>query len=157
RSARSRSKRPRRALSRSTRPRWSAPKPAIAPHSSRFVLCRRWFRSRATRPAPLSTAIRTRSPISPMFGHSPATRHHATRTGSLLAPEALTKARRSAAALGVVVVVLSLAPLAVIAARKPQTLPPLHRASSLPPKIRSIPYPRLQWPLEIGGGQYAPV
>ena len=66
--------------------------------------------------------------------------------------------RRSAAALGVVAVALSLAPLAAIAARKAHApSPPSHRASSLPTKIRRVPYPQLEWPLEIGGTQYAPV
>ena len=45
--------------------------------------------------------------------------------------------------------VLSLAPLVAFAAR--------HARSSPPTPSRTIPYPRLPWPLEIGGSQYAPV
>jgi membrane-bound lytic murein transglycosylase A len=56
------------------------------------------------------------------------------------------------ATLCVLVVALSLAPFSVTAARKAYT----NRASQ-PPKVRSIPYPRLEWPLEISGSQYVPV
>src|SRR5665647_813500 len=99
-------------------------------------------------------AIRIRSPISPMFGHSPATRLHAIRTGSWLAREALTNARgirRYAAAFCVIALAMSLAPLAAIAARK------LHPAHTTERAQRHLPYPRLEWPLQISGSQYAPV
>jgi membrane-bound lytic murein transglycosylase A len=49
----------------------------------------------------------------------------------------------------VVAVVLSLAPLVAFAAR--------HGHSSPPSPPRVIPYPRLDWPLEISGSQYTPV
>ena len=52
---------------------------------------------------------------------------------------------------------LPLAPLAAIAARKAQTSFPTHRAISLLPRIRPLPYPRLEWPIEISGAQYIPV
>ena len=56
--------------------------------------------------------------------------------------------RRTAAALCVIVIALILAPLAAIAARK-------LRASY--PVVRPVPYPRLEWPLEIDGSQYVPL
>jgi membrane-bound lytic murein transglycosylase A len=71
-----------------------------------------------------------------------------------LAREALTNARgvkRYAIAFCVVVLVLSLAPLAAIAARK------LHPARTSEPAHRRLPYPPLEWPLQISGSQYAPV
>ena len=71
-----------------------------------------------------------------------------------MAREALTNARgvkRYAIAFCVVVLVLSLAPLAAIAARK------LHPAHTSEPAHRRLPYPRLEWPLQISGSQYAPV
>src|SRR6202035_3089353 len=108
-------------------------------------------------------AIRTRSPTSPMFGHSPATPHHAIRTGSWLAPEALTdtvRVRRLAAALGVIAIALTLmtlAPFAAMAARRAHTPPGSHGERSHLPKVRPVPYPRLEWPLEISGSQYSPL
>src|ERR1700733_4869398 len=85
-----------------------------------------------------------------MFGHLPATSRHAIRTGSWLAREALTNARgRPYAGAFCVIAVLSLAPLVAFAAR--------HARSSPPPSSRMVPYPRLAWPLEISGSQYAPV
>src|SRR6202047_4964947 len=152
--ARRTSRKPRPDSCRSTRPSSSVPRRAIARRSSPCVLCRRWCLSPATRPARLSTAIRIRSPISPMFGHSLGTRLHAIRTGSWSAREALTNARgirRYAAAFCVVAMVLSLAPFAAIAARK---LHPAHTAASAP---RHLPYPPLEWPLQINGSQYVPV
>jgi len=50
-----------------------------------------------------------------------------------------------------------LAPLAAMAARKAHTAPASHRASSRLPVVRPVPYPRLEWPLEINGSQYAPL
>ncbi|HWX07113.1 MAG TPA: murein transglycosylase A, partial [Bradyrhizobium sp.] len=92
-----------------------------------------------------------------MFGHSPATRLHAIRTGSWLAPEALTdtrRLRRYAAAFCGAAVALSLIPLAAIAARPAHHARPAN-AQRIEP--RHLPYPRLEWPLEIGGSQYAPL
>src|ERR1700726_3744101 len=93
-----------------------------------------------------------------MFGHSPATRPHAIRTGSWLAPEALTNAggiRRYAAAFCLIAV--ALAPFAVYAARRAHHPPPTDNAREHLPNARPLPYPRLEWPLEISGSQYAPV
>src|SRR6202165_730224 len=95
-----------------------------------------------------------------MFGHSPATLPHAIRTGSWWAREALTDARgirRYAAAACVIAVALSLAPFGAVAAR---TVRPHHPAPRAPPHLpspRVVPHPRLAWPLEISGSQYAPV
>ena len=69
-----------------------------------------------------------------------------------MAREALTdgrRLRRYAAALGVIAFALSLAP--AIAARK------LHTAPAAQSVHRHLPYPRLDWPLQISGSQYAPV
>jgi membrane-bound lytic murein transglycosylase A len=71
-----------------------------------------------------------------------------------LVREALTNARgvkRYAIAFCVIALVLSLAPLAAIAARK------LHPAHTAEPARRHLPYPALEWPLQISGSQYAPV
>src|SRR5258706_6298454 len=89
-----------------------------------------------------------------MFGHLPATLPHAIRTGSWLAREALPSARgfrRCATAFCVIAAALSTAPLD---ARGTQTS---HRVRPHLPNPRSIPYPRLAWPLEISGSQYIPV
>src|SRR5215213_10970966 len=94
-----------------------------------------------------------RSPISPMSGHSPATRVLAIRTGSWLAPEARPEARRLAGlAFGAIALACSLAPVDGLAARhgRPQK-------SSHPPPVRQLPYPELELPFQINGGQYAPV
>src|SRR5215212_8784699 len=94
-----------------------------------------------------------RSPISPMSGHSPATRVLAIRTGSWLAPEARPEARRLAGlAVGAIALACSLAPVDSLAARhgRPQK-------SSHPPPVRQLPYPELELPFQINGGQYAPV
>src|SRR4051794_12074979 len=83
-----------------------------------------------------------RSPISPMFGHLPATLPRAIRTGSWLAREARTKAPgsgRIAAARWTIAAALWLIPFTAEAAR-------LH-----------VPYPPLVWPMEITGSQYEPV
>jgi membrane-bound lytic murein transglycosylase A len=50
-----------------------------------------------------------------------------------------------------------LAPLAAMAARKVHTLSILRSARPYLPNARPIPYPRLEWPLEISGSQYAPL
>ena len=71
-----------------------------------------------------------------------------------MAREALTDARRLrryAAAFCVIAFALSLAPFAATAARK------LHHARAAPAMQRHLPYPPLDWPLQISGSQYAPV
>src|SRR6266404_4415778 len=96
-------------------------------------------------------ATRIRSPISPMSGHSPATRRLAIRTGSWLAPEALTNTRNLArVALAVIAVLSLLVPLGALAARHLRHVHP-HQ-----PTPRALPYPQLEWPLQISGGQYLP-
>ena len=74
-----------------------------------------------------------------------------------MAPEALTdtrRLRRYAAAFFSVAVALSLIPLAAIAARSAHHARPANARRIEP---RHLPYPRLEWPLEIGGSQYAPL
>jgi membrane-bound lytic murein transglycosylase A len=51
----------------------------------------------------------------------------------------------------VIALALSLTPFAVNAARR------AHGARAHLPDARTIPYPRLEWPLEISGSQYAPL
>ena len=71
-----------------------------------------------------------------------------------MAPEALTNARgikHYAAAFCVIAVALALVPFAADAARR------AYSARVHVPDARPIPYPRLEWPLEISGSQYAPV
>ena len=75
-----------------------------------------------------------------------------------MAREAPTDARavkRYAAALCGIAVALSLLPLSAFAAHR--THHPSHGARPHLPAARPVPYPRLAWPLEISGGQYAPV
>ena len=75
-----------------------------------------------------------------------------------MAPEARTnQLRRYAAAIVVIVVGLSMIPLAAMAARKARTLLAPQGAHWRPPPPRSIPYPRLEWPLVVSGGQYMPL
>jgi len=77
-----------------------------------------------------------------------------------LAPEALTntaRVRRLVAAFGVMAIALTIAPFAATAARRAHTPAGSHGERSHLPKPRPIPYPRLEWPLEISGSQYAPV
>src|SRR3954468_22790049 len=105
-------------------------------------------------------AMRTRLPISPMFGLLPATLLHAIRTGSWLAPEAPTNARgfkRYAAALSAIAVLLLQAPPAAYGLRLGHAPRKAHSAHLHVPDPRPLPYPQLAWPLEISGGQYAPV
>jgi membrane-bound lytic murein transglycosylase A len=74
-----------------------------------------------------------------------------------LALEALTnRARRYGATLGVMVLALSVIPLAAMAARKARTslVARTHSPSQAP---RQIPYPRLEWPIVVNGGQYTPL
>src|SRR4051812_14689784 len=99
-------------------------------------------------------ATRTRLPISPMSGHSPAIRLLAIRTGSWLAPEALNSTRRLVGfAFAVIAVALSTAPSDAFAARHARS----HLTSHRQPHPRSLPYPQLEWPLQISGSQYAPL
>src|ERR1700759_2873106 len=104
-------------------------------------------------------AIRTRWPTLPTYGRLPATAPHAIRTGSWLAPEAPTDLRfrrRFVAALCVTVGVLSLIPLAELAARTYRT----HRAAPARQPVaapRALPYPQLELPLAINGSQYLPL
>jgi len=74
-----------------------------------------------------------------------------------LAPEAPTNARgirHYAVAFCVIAVALSLTPLAVYAAHRAHLA---HSARVHVPETRPVPYPRLEWPLEISGSQYLPV
>jgi membrane-bound lytic murein transglycosylase A len=74
-----------------------------------------------------------------------------------LAREALTDARRFgryAVAACLIAAALSLSPLAAGAAR---VLHSRHVAQPDAPRPRLIPYPALDWPLQISGSQYAPV
>src|SRR4030088_2105726 len=112
-------------------------------------------------PAGLSTAIRIRSQISPMFGLSPATLPHAIRTGSWSEREALTDARVfercAGAAFLVVALAASLILIRPVAARPGHSQRALHMVQVHQPAARPLHYPRLAWPLEISGTQYAPV
>src|SRR5580692_2240342 len=93
-----------------------------------------------------------------MSGHSLATRLRAILIGSWLAREALTNhARRHAAVLSVTVLALTLIPLAAMAARKMHTSLAARSMSLQPPAPRVIPYPQLEWPLVVNGGQYTPL
>jgi peptidoglycan lytic transglycosylase A len=74
-----------------------------------------------------------------------------------LAREALTNARgigRYAAAVCVIAVTLSMATPAAHAARGTHIS---HSPRPHLPTSRPVPYPRLAWPLEVSGSQYAPV
>jgi membrane-bound lytic murein transglycosylase A len=77
-----------------------------------------------------------------------------------LAREALTNARgvgRYAIAFSVIAAALALVPLVAHGARSLHTPRTAPSARPHPPDARHVPYPRLAWPLEIAGGQYAPV
>jgi membrane-bound lytic murein transglycosylase A len=70
-----------------------------------------------------------------------------------LAPEARPNARRLAGlAFGVIALACSLAPVDALAARHARSQKP-----SRPPAVRHLPYPELESPFQINGGQYAPV
>jgi len=71
-----------------------------------------------------------------------------------LAPEALTRSRNLARfASGLIAIALSLASLDAYAARHAR-----HGRPHLPPPpARALPYPSLELPLQISGGQYAPL
>jgi membrane-bound lytic murein transglycosylase A len=64
--------------------------------------------------------------------------------------------RHVAAALGVIAAV-ALAPFAANAARKAHAARLAHGVRSQPVAVRALPYPQLEWPIEITGSQYAPV
>ena len=64
--------------------------------------------------------------------------------------------RRIAAALGLVVLALSVIPLAPMAARKIRASLSAHPHAAARAS-RPIPYPRLEWPIVIHGGQYIPL
>ena len=75
-----------------------------------------------------------------------------------MVPEAPTdRVRRYGVALGVVVLALTVIPLAAMAARKGRMSFASHGSHSQPPAPRPIPYPWLEWPLVINGGQYVPL
>src|SRR6476659_3655966 len=102
-------------------------------------------------------ATRIRSPISPMSGHSPATQAPAIRIGSWLAPEAPADApslagRLARLALAAMAITWSHAPLNAFAARYARPHPHPHPATSRP-----LPYPRVEFPLQISGSQYTTV
>jgi len=65
--------------------------------------------------------------------------------------------RRYAAVLGVMVLALTVIPLAETAARKVHTSLAARRTHSQPQAPRVIPYPQLEWPLVVNGGQYIPL
>jgi len=65
--------------------------------------------------------------------------------------------RAASASLAVIALAAALIPLGAIAARKVQSSLPLRGTHSSPPTPRTIPYPRLEWPIEINSGQYMPV
>jgi len=55
------------------------------------------------------------------------------------------------------VLALSIIPLAAMAARKVRTSLMARGTHSQLPPPRAIPYPRLEWPIVVNGGQYAPL
>ena len=65
--------------------------------------------------------------------------------------------RHGAATLGVIAVALALIPLGAMAARKVHSSLASRDTHAHLPAPRSIPYPRLEWPVEINGGQYMPL
>jgi membrane-bound lytic murein transglycosylase A len=70
-----------------------------------------------------------------------------------LAPEARPDARRLAGlAFGVIALACSLVPVDALAGRHARSQNSLH-----PPSVRHLPYPELELPFQISGGQYAPV
>jgi len=71
-----------------------------------------------------------------------------------LAPEALNSTRSLVGfAFAVIAVALSIAPSDAFAARHARS----HLTSHRQPHPRSLPYPQLEWPLQISGSQYAPL
>src|SRR5215471_462721 len=101
-------------------------------------------------------AIRTRSPTLRMSGPLPGIPPHAIRTGSWLAREAVTKSvrlNRGLAVLYVAAAVQAFVPFLAFAAHRHHT----RAAAAHAPVPRSVPYPRLDLPLQINGGQYVPI
>jgi len=75
-----------------------------------------------------------------------------------LALEALTNhARRYAAVISVTVLALTVIPLTAMAARKMHTSLAARSTNPQIPAPRVIPYPQLEWPLVVNGGQYIPL
>jgi membrane-bound lytic murein transglycosylase A len=68
-----------------------------------------------------------------------------------------SRVRRYAVVLGVMVLALTAIPLAAMAARKMHASPAARSTNSQPPAPRVIPYPQLEWPLVVDGGQYIPL
>src|SRR5215468_3289140 len=102
-------------------------------------------------------AIPTRSPISPMSGRSPATPPHATRTGNWLALAAPADPRgnRNRAAAGwLIALALALLPASADSRAVHSRYP---RVAEPPPKLRALPYPTLELPVEVPNSQYEPV
>src|SRR6266568_4279233 len=99
----------------------------------------------------------TRLPILPTSGRLRATRLHAIRTGSWLAREALTNRRRLAryaAAACLTAAALSLFSFVEAATRGLRTHhKDLSHQNDMP--HRHLPYPQLEFPLEISNSQYA--
>src|SRR6185369_14922246 len=104
-------------------------------------------------------AVPTRLPISPTSGHLRATRLHAIRIGSWLAREVLTNRRRLTRYAGagcLTAAALSLLVFVVHEARGSRAHPKdIVRHKDVP--LRHLPYPQLEFPLEIDNGQYAPL
>jgi membrane-bound lytic murein transglycosylase A len=72
-----------------------------------------------------------------------------------LAPEALNSTRSLVGfAFAVIAVALSIAPSDAFAVRHARSHP---TSSHRQPHPRSLPYPQLEWPLQISGSQYAPL
>jgi membrane-bound lytic murein transglycosylase A len=67
------------------------------------------------------------------------------------------RSRQLAAMLGVIAIASTLVPLVAIAARRAHTPSATQSSRTHLPSPRPIPYPRLEWPFEINGSQYAPL
>src|SRR5579871_6578427 len=65
--------------------------------------------------------------------------------------------RHGSATLGVIALTLALIPLGAMAARKVHSSLAWHGIHSQLPAHRIIPYPTLEWPVEINGSQYMPL
>ena len=65
--------------------------------------------------------------------------------------------RHGSATLGVIILTLALIPLGAMAARKVHSSLAWHGMHSQLPAPRIIPYPTLEWPVEINGSQYMPL
>jgi peptidoglycan lytic transglycosylase A len=69
----------------------------------------------------------------------------------------LRRLRHGAATLGVIALALALIPLGAMATRKVHSSLASRGTHSELPAPRTIPYPTLEWPVEIDGGQYMPL